>query len=209
MRTILNGIIKENPTFALMLGLCPALAVTTKFENGYLMGLCVLFILLFSNTIISIIKKYIPENVKIPVYILIIATFVTIVEMLLYKYIPRLYEALGIYLPLVAVNCIVLGRALTTASKESLKKSVLDALGIGLGFTLSLMLISAVREILGSNTITLMDSISNITGYKAIYNVFPKMDILPIDFFIKPAGAFFTLGLLIAFMKGKNKNESN
>ena len=123
MKIIKNGIFKENPTLVLLLGLCPALAVTTKVENAYIMGLCVLVILLFSNTIISIIKKLIPKSVEIPVYILIIATFVTIVEMLLKKYVPTLYEVLGIYLPLITVNCIVLGRALNIASKENVKST--------------------------------------------------------------------------------------
>lgn len=131
MKTIWNGIKNENPTFVLLLGLCPALAVTTKVENAYMMGLCVLVILLFSNLLISLLKKIIPENVQIPAYILIIATFVTILEMILNKLVPDLYQALGIYLSLVVVNCIVLGRALSIASKESVGKSVLDAIGIG------------------------------------------------------------------------------
>ena len=148
MKKLFNSIIKENPTFVLLLGLCPALAVTTKFENAYLMGICVLFILLVSNTIISIIKKLIPENVKIPCYILIIGTTVTITEIILKKYIPDLYNALGIYLPLIVVNCIVLGRALLVASKESVKNTILDSLGIGIGFTLAISLIALIREIL-------------------------------------------------------------
>ena len=117
MKTIINGIWKENPLFVLVLGLCSALAVTTKFENAYMMGLCLTFILIGSNFVISLLKKYIPDNVQIPVYILIIGTFVTIVEMLLKAYIPALYDVLGIYLPLLVVNCIILGRALLIASK--------------------------------------------------------------------------------------------
>ena len=207
MKKLFNSIIKENPTFVLLLGLCPALAVTTKFENAYLMGICVLFILLVSNTIISIIKKLIPENVKIPCYILIIGTTVTITEIILKKYIPDLYNALGIYLPLIVVNCIVLGRALLVASKESVYNTILDSLGIGIGFTLSISLIALIREILGTNTLTIMDATKNITGYIAIYkNILPNISIFPIPILVESSGAFLTLGLLLAlFNKGGKK----
>ena len=212
MKTILNGIKNENPTFCLLLGLCSALAVTTKVENAYMMGVCVLFVLLFSNLVISLLRKVVPENVQIPVYIIIIATFVTIVEMLLYNYVPALYNALGIYLSLVVVNCIILGRALSVASKESVGKSILDAIGIGLGFLLALVIIALFREVLGMGTITLMDSLSDITGYKAIYKVLPNNNLFPIKFFIEPAGAFLTLGVLIGIIntiKGGKNHESN
>lgn len=210
MKEILKKIKTSNPTFVLMLGLCPALATTNTFESAYIMGLCVLFILLFSNIVISLIRKLVPDNVKTPIFILIVATFVTIVEMLLSAYIPELYKTLGIYLALITVNCIVLGRALTVASKTNVKKSVIDALGIGLGFLLALMLLGLVRELLGNNTITLMDSLSDLTGYKAIYKVFPTNNLLPIKLFQTPAGAFLTLGILIAlFKKGESSNESN
>ncbi|MBQ2409559.1 MAG: electron transport complex subunit RsxE [Bacilli bacterium] len=212
MKRILKGIISENPTFVLLLGLCPALAVTTKFENAYLMGLCVMIVLLFSNIIVSIIKKHVNENVKIPVFILIIGTFVTTLEILLEKYIPNLYEALGIYLPLIVVNCIVLGRAIEVASKESVKNSILDAIGVGLGFTLAISLIALIREVLGTNTITLMDSISSITGYRAIYtNILPNSNILPMQILVSPAGSFLVLGMLIALFNkiGGKKNDTN
>lgn len=212
MKRILKGIISENPTFVLLLGLCPALAVTTKFENAYLMGLCVMIVLLFSNIIVSIIKKHVNENVKIPVFILIIGTFVTTLEILLEKYIPNIYEALGIYLPLIVVNCIVLGRAIEVASKESVKNSILDAIGVGLGFTLAISLIALIREVLGTNTITLMDSISSITGYRAIYtNILPNSNILPMQILVSPAGSFLVLGMLIALFNkiGGKKNDTN
>lgn len=212
MKRILKGIISENPTFVLLLGLCPALAVTTKFENAYLMGICVIIVLLFSNIIVSIIKKHVNENVKIPVFILIIGTFVTTLEILLEKYIPNLYEALGIYLPLIVVNCIVLGRAIEVASKESVKNSILDAIGVGLGFTLAISLIALIREVLGTNTITLMDSISSITGYRAIYtNILPNSNILPMQILVSPAGSFLVLGMLIALFNkiGGKKNDTN
>lgn len=214
MKIVLNGIIKENPTFVLLLGLCPALAVTTKVENAYLMGICVLVVLLFSSLIASIIKKLIPESVKLPVYILIIGTFVTIVEVILKNYIPVAYEILGIYLPLIVVNCIVLGRILAVSSKESISYSIKDAIGIGIGFTVAIILIALVREMLGTGIITLMDATSQITGYRAIYRVLPNSNILPISIFSTPAGAFLTLGLLIPLFnylkdKGGKKDESN
>jgi electron transport complex protein RnfE len=199
MKTIKNGIFNENPTFILMLGLCPTLAVTTTFEGAYIMGLCVLIVLLITNFIVSIIKNIVPDNVRTPVYILLITTSVTALELILKKYVPALHETLGIYLPLIAVNCLVLGRALSVASVSSVKKSVLDAIGIGLGFALSLMLIGLVREVLGSNMITVMDGISSFTGYRAVYQVLPNTKILPITVFREPAGAFLTLGLLLAF----------
>lgn len=213
MKTIYNGIIKENPTFVLLLGLCPALAVTKTVESAYLMGLCVLVILLFSSFVISLIKKLVTDSVRIPVYILIIGTFVTIVEILLKEYIPNLYSALGIYLPLIVVNCIVLGRAMVVASKEKIGKSILDAIGIGLGFTFSITLIALIREILGTNTITLMDSISSFTGYNAVYtHIIPETNIFPIAIFQTSTGAFLTLAFLIALfnkIKGGKKHESN
>lgn len=208
MKTIINGIKKENPTFVLLLGMCSALAVTNKFENAYIMGICVLIILIISNLFVSLTRKIVPESVRIPVYILVIATLVTCTEMLLNTYVPALYKALGIYLPLIVVNCIVLGRNIAVASKENVSKSVLDGIGIGLGYTLALMLIALVREVLGSNTLTLMDSLSDLTGYKAIYKVLPDSNILPIKFFTTPAGAFLTLGFLIALFKEKHY-ESN
>lgn len=210
MKKILNGIIFENPILVSTLGLCSALAVTNKFENAYVMGICVLTVLILSNLIISIIKKLVPENVKIPVYILIIATLVTIIEILLQKYVKPLYDVLGIYLPLIVVNCIILGRALQVASKEKVIPSILDGIGVGLGYTFALMIIALIREILGSNTITLMDNISTLTGYKAIYKILPTNDYLPISIFGKEAGAFLTLGLLIALAKYiGGKHESN
>ena len=210
MKRILNGIINENPVFVLLLGLCSSLAVTDTVENAYMMGFCVTVVLIFSNGVISLIKKLVPDSVKIPVYILIVGTFVTIIEILLEHYIPALYKSLGIYLPLVVVNCIILGRAIKVASKESFKNSILDAIGIGIGYVLAVVLIALVREILGSNTITLMNSLSIITGYKAVYKVLPNTNIFPITIFSTPAGAFLTLGMLagiINYVRGL-KHES-
>lgn len=212
MKTIWNGITKENALFCLLLGLCPALAVTTKFENAYLMGICVLIVVTLSNTIISIFKKVIPKSVKVPTFILIIGTIVTILELLLERYIPKLYETLGIYLPLIVVNCIVLGRAINVASKSSVFKSFKDGIGIGLGYTIALMIIGLFREVLGTGIITLMDSTSKITGYRAVYKIFDS-NILPVNFFITPAGAFMSLGIILGVInyitKRGNNHESN
>ncbi len=210
MKRIINGILFENPILVSTLGLCSALAVTNKVENALVMGICVLIVLVLSNLIISIIKKLVPENVKIPVYIIIIATLVTIIEVLMKKHIPKLYEILGIYIPLIVVNCIILGRAISVASKEKIKTSILDGIGIGLGYTLALIIIASIREVLGTNTITLMDNLSTLTGYRAIYRIFPENELIPLNIFTSEAGAFLTLGLLIAFAKYiGGKHESN
>lgn len=212
MKIIKNGIWNENPVFVLLLGLCSTLAITTKFENAYLMGICVTTVLVLSNLLISLIRKWIPSSVKTPVYILIIATLVTIIELILQMYARDIYNVFGIYLPLIVVNCIILGRALAVASKQTVKKSVLDGIGIGLGYTIALMIIGCVREVFGNNTITFMDSISSITGYRAVYRVFSKNNLIPMSFLVSPAGAFLTLGILMALFnylhKGGN-HESN
>ncbi len=212
MKIIKNGILNENPVFVLLLGLCSTLAITTKFENAYLMGICVTLVLIVSNFVVSIIRKWIPSSVKTPVYILIIATLVTIMELLLQYYARDVYDIFGIYLPLIVVNCIILGRALAVASKKTVGKSVLDGIGIGFGYTIALMVIACIREVLGNNTITFMDSISSITGYRAIYRVFPENELIPMSFLISPAGAFLTLGILMAIFNAIHKggkHESN
>jgi electron transport complex protein RnfE len=197
MKKIKDGIFKENALFVLCLGLCPALAITTKFENAYIMGFCVFIILLFSMFVISLIKKYIPDNVKIPVYILIIGTFVTITEMLLSYYVKTMYEILGIYLPLIVVNCIVLGRCLSSSDK--LKENILDAIGIGLGYIIALIIIAFIRELIGNGTITLVDGISTITGFKIILKINPT-NFFKVNIMTKPAGAFLTIGFVLAFI---------
>ena len=210
MKQILKIMKNDNPIFVLMLGLCSSLALTTKVENAFLMGICVIIVLLFSEIVASTIKKLVPDNVKIPVYIVIIGTFVTILEIVLDRYIHLLYEALSIYLPLIVVNCIVLGRVLSVASKTNLKESIKDSLGIGFGYTVSLIAISLVREILGNNSITLIDSLSEITGFKLVLKVFPKNNLIPMSFISSPAGAFIILGILMAlFKKVGAKDESN
>ena len=200
-----NGIIKENPTLILMLGMCPTLAVSVRAMNGIGMGLAVTFVLICSNVIISMLKKIIPNTVRIPAYILIIATyiliiatFVTIVKLVLDKFIPSLYDALGVYLPLIVVNCIILGRAESFASKNPVLDSAFDGLFMGIGFTLSITLMGAFREILGAG------AIFGIQLWDA--NVFS------IAFFSSSAGAFFTYALFIAvfnYLIAKSKNKAS
>lgn len=150
LKTLTNGIIRENPTFALVLGMCPTLATTTSAINGMSMGLATAFVLICSNVVISLLKNWIPDKVRIPAFIVVIATFVTIVQLCMQAYLPALYEALGLFIPLIVVNCIVLGRAEAFAAKNSVGLSALDGLGMGLGFTLSLTIIGAIRELLGT-----------------------------------------------------------
>ncbi|MBQ6767021.1 MAG: electron transport complex subunit E [Paludibacteraceae bacterium] len=194
LKIILNGIIKENPTFVLMLGMCPTLGTTTSAINGMSMGLATMFVLICSNITISAVRNLIPDKVHIPAYIVIIATFVTIVQLCMEAYLPSLYESLGLFIPLIVVNCIVLGRAEAYAAKNGVFDSALDGLGIGLGFTLALTLLGAVRELLGSGKI--FDT-----------TVFPE-DYGMILFILAP-GAFITLGLLIALKNHiENKHTS-
>ena len=152
LQLIVDGIVKNNPTFVLVLGMCPTLGTTTSAINGMGMGLATMIVLILSNITISAIARFIPDKVRIPSYIVVIASFVTIVQLLLQAYVPVLYEALGIFLPLIVVNCIILGRAEAFANKNSVGDSVLDGIGIGLGFTIALTAIGLVREILGSGS---------------------------------------------------------
>jgi electron transport complex protein RnfE len=195
-----KGLITSNPIFVLALGLCPALAVTTSLENALGLSAAVTFVLLASNTIISLIRNYVPSTVRIPPFIIIIATFVTIANMVFQAYVPALHDVLGIYLPLIVAYCIVLGRAEAFASKNTVTRSIVDALGIGIGFTLALILISSIREILG-------------TGGMSIFGndlfALPGLVDNPVYIFILPAGAFLVVGLLLALFRwtGAIKNE--
>jgi len=152
-QNFLKGIVKENPIFVMLLGMCPTLGVTSSAFNGFGMGVATLFVLLMSNMVVSLVKKQIPSKVRIPAFIIIIASFVTIVEMVLEAYVPFLYEQLGIFIPLIVVNCLILGRAEAFASKNGLLASILDALGMGLGFVMALTVLGATREILGSGSL--------------------------------------------------------
>lgn len=181
---LLNGLIKENPTFVLMLGMCPTLAVTTSAMNGLGMGLTTTVVLAMSNAMISILRNVIPDKVRIPAFIVVIASFVTIMELLLEGYIPSLYTSLGIYIPLIVVNCIILGRAEAYASKNSIIPSLFDGLGMGLGFTVGLTAIGIVREIIGAG---------QIFGAQVIPSAYE-----PVTIFILAPGAFFVLAGLVA-----------
>lgn len=186
IKPLINGLIKENPTFVLMLGMCPTLAVTTSAINGLGMGLTTTAVLILSNVIISLLRKIIPDSVRIPAFIVIIASFVTIVQMVLQAYLPSLYDSLGIYIPLIVVNCIILGRAEAFASKNNVISSFFDGLGMGLGFTLGLTSIGVIREVLGSGT---------LFGF----GVMPA-SYEPLTIFILAPGAFFVLAFLVALL---------
>ena len=186
LQLITKGILKENPTFVLVLGMCPTIGVTSSAINGMGMGVATMAVLILSNMAISLIKNLIPAKVRIPAFIVVIASFVTIIEMLMQAYVPSLYAALGVFIPLIVVNCIILGRAEAFASKNSVFDSALDGLGIGLGFTLSLTIIGAVREVLGSGA---------IFGYTLVE------DVMPLIFILAPGG-FMVLGyLMVLFNK--------
>lgn len=183
LQIINNGIIKQNPTFVLLLGMCPTLATTTSGINGMSMGLATMFVLICSNIVISLMKKLIPDAVRIPVFVVVIASFVTILQMCMKAFLPSMDKALGIYIPLIVVNCIILGRAEAFACKNAPFASFCDGLGIGMGFTLALTLLGAVRELLGAGSLFGISIISETTNML---------------FFILPPGAFITLGYLIA-----------
>ena len=182
-KTFLNGIFKENPTFVQFIGMCPTLAVTTEAINGVGMGLSTAAVLICSNVFISLLRKFIPEKVRIAAYVVVIASFVTIVEMLMKAYLPSLTSSLGLYIPLIVVNCIILGRAEAFASKNTVGKSALEGLGMGLGFTCALVIIGSIREILGAGS---------IFGISLFGEGFQAMTIM-----ILPPGAFLTLGLIV------------
>lgn len=184
LSVLLKGILLENPVFVLVLGTCPTLATTTSVTGAIGMGIAATAVLICSNFVISLLRKLIPDNVRIPCYIIIIAGFVTIVQMVIQAFIPKLYDMLGVYLALITVNCIILGRAEIFAGKNTAGKSVLDGLGMGLGFTLALLMISTIREILGAG------SFAGIT--------IPFISNFKIEFFTKAPGGFLVYGIMIA-----------
>lgn len=202
MERLINGIVKENPTFVLMLGMCPTLAVTTSAINGAGMGLSTTAVLMFSNMIISALRNVIPDRVRIPGYIVVIASLVTIVQFLLQGYVPAVNDALGLYIPLIVVNCIILGRAESYASKNPVLPSIFDGIGMGLGFTFGLTCIAIVREFIGTGAIfgvqilPLADAAAGKGGY------------VPVTIFILPAGAFLVLAFLVAGMNKLKKHAA-
>ncbi|MBK7029987.1 MAG: electron transport complex subunit E [Bacteroidales bacterium] len=186
-----NGFIKENPSLVLVLGTCPTLAVTTAAMNGIGMGAATTFVLVFSNLLIAALKNYIPDKVRIAAFILVIATFVTIVDLVMKAYTPDLYKTLGIFIPLIVVNCIILGRAEAFAQKNAVVPAILDGLGMGIGFTLAITLMGAIREVLGNGTLFDIRLVSQ--------------EARTILIFILPPGAFITYGYLIAIMNSYKK----
>jgi electron transport complex protein RnfE len=186
LSTVLNGILRENPVFALVLGMCPTLATTTSAINGMSMGLATTFVLVCSNVVISLLKNLIPDKVRIPAFIVVIATFVTMVQLLMQAYLPSIYDVLGLFIPLIVVNCIVLGRAEAFAAKNTVGLSALDGLGMGLGFSLALTLIGAVRELLGTGCVF------GLNLYSETYGML---------IFVLAPGAFIVLGYLMALVQ--------
>ena len=193
VKELTKGIVKENPTLVMLLGMCPTLAVTTQAMNGIGMGLATTFVLLGSNIVISALRKVIPDKVRIPAFIVIIASFVTLIGFLLEGFVPSLYDSLGIYLTLITVNCIIFGRAEMLASKNGVVASALDAIGMGIGFTIALFLMGSIREIIGAG--------------QWMGLTIPLIHDDPMLLFIMPAGGFFTLGMIIAAVNKLSKKK--
>lgn len=195
MERLYNGLVKENPTFVLMLGMCPTLAVTTSAINGVGMGLTTTVVLVMSNMLISMLRKIIPDSVRMPAFIVVVASFVTIVQFLLEGFIPSLYDSLGLYIPLIVVNCIILGRAESYASKNPVLPSIFDGIGMGLGFTIGLTSIGIVREVIG---------VGQIFGKQIMPSSYE-----PVTIFILAPGAFFVLAGLVAIQNKVKRNAAN
>ena len=195
MERLYNGLVKENPTFVLMLGMCPTLAVTTSAINGVGMGLTTTVVLVMSNMLISMLRKIIPDSVRMPAFIVVVASFVTIVQFLLEGFIPSLYDSLGLYIPLIVVNCIILGRAESYASKNPVLPSIFDGIGMGLGFTIGLTSIGIVREVIGAG---------QIFGKQIMPSFYE-----PVTIFILAPGAFFVLAGLVAIQNKVKRNAAN
>ena len=182
----INGLLQENPTFRLVLGTCPTMAVTTNATNGIGMGLAATFVLIGSNVVISLLRNFIPDKIRIPAFIVVICTFVTVVQMVMQAFVPALYESLGLFIPLIVVNCIILARAEAFASKNSVLRSAVDGVGMGIGFTLAITLIGSIREIIGNGTIF------GRSVFGANYQ--------PMLLLVLPAGGFIVFGLLIGLV---------
>ncbi len=200
-----NGLFKENPIFTLLLGMCSALAITTTVTNAIGMGVAVTAVLICSNIIISAIRKIVPNEIRIPVYIVVIATLVKSVQLIMNAYTPELYTSLGVFIPLIVVNCIILGRAESFASKHGLFDSLLDAIGMGLGYTLAVVVISAFRELVGTGGITLNNPL-NAEQVLFSFNLFKDY---AISSFTSPAGAFLSLGLILGVIEGYRNFKAN
>ena len=203
MKELTKGIFKENPVFIIMLGMCPTLGVSTQVSNALGMGASVIFVLTCSNIFISLCRKIIPDAIRIPCYIVIIASFVTIVQMVRHAFVSAVYDALGVYLPLIVVNCIILGRAEAFASKNGVVASALDGIGMGIGFTLSLTLIALIREVLGAGTITLFP----VGGFSGTITL-PGISESPVRVMTLAAGALLLMGYLKAFFQWKGEKKA-
>jgi electron transport complex protein RnfE len=198
LKTLSNGILRANPTFILLLGLCPTLAVSTSIDNAFGMTGSVLFVLLAANVIVSILRRWIPDRARIPTFIVIIATLVTIVDLAMKAYVPSLSKSLGMYVPLIVVNCIILGRAEAFASKNSVIHSIADAVGMSMGFGVAILLISFVRQVLGSGKL----EIFNVQLFSV-----PGLDSTPSAIFLLPMGAFVVIGVLLALFRWMGVSE--
>jgi electron transport complex protein RnfE len=190
MKEFTKGILRRNPVFYLILGLCPTLAVTTTVENALVMSLAFLFVMIPSAAIISALRNSIPRNVRIPSFIVIISTFTTVIDLLIHGFLPRFHDILGIFVPLIVVNCVVMGRVEAFASKNPVKESVLDAVGMGVGFSLAIIVVAAIRELMGTGAIV-------VFGHEVI----PTLTRSPAGLMILPPGAFLTIGILIAIFR--------
>ena len=204
-KTLISGIITENPVFVSLLGMCSTLATTKSLEAAFGMGILVIFVLIGSNVLISLLRKIIPQEAKIPLFIIIIATFVTIVKMLCEAFIPALYTGLGVFISLIVVNCIILGRAEAFASKNGVSQSFVDAIGTGIGFLMAICIIAIIREVIGTGAITIGEYFPLPT--KFIFRILPKGYEIPI--FVQPAGGFLVLGIVLAFLAFKKNRHDN
>jgi len=198
IKALTNGILRANPTFILLLGLCPTLAVSTSIDNAFGMTGSVLFVLLAANVIVSLLRRWIPDRARIPTFIVIIATLVTIVDLALKAYVPALSKSLGMYVPLIVVNCIILGRAEAFASKNNVAHSIADAVGMSVGFGVAILLISFVRQVLGSGKLELFNV--------SVFSI-PGLDSNPAAIFLLPMGAFFVIGVLLALFRWVGVSE--
>ena len=202
-KAFFDGIIKNNPVLVLAIGLCPTLAVSTSAYNGLGMGLAVIFVLTMSNFIISLFRKVIPSNMRIPIFILIISTFVTIIDYTMHAYLPELYKNLGVFVPLIVVNCIILGRAEAFAYRNGVLSAVLDGLGTGIGFTLVIFIMGSIREILGAGTFFAIPG--GFHGFHVFGTAFTK---LPVIYMILPPGGFLVIAVLMATLRFMQRREA-
>lgn len=185
-----NGILKENPVLVLIIGLCPVLATGSSMNDGFGMGVATTFVLISSNLLIAMFRSFIPDSIRLPVFIIIISTFVTIVDYVMHAYMVELYASLGIFIPLIVVNCIILGRAEAFASKNTVQSSLIDGIGMGAGFTLAITVLGAIRELIGNGTLTFFG--------RELFNLSASINFQPVLVFIMPPGAFIVIGFMIA-----------